>query len=1336
MKFTYAAPGGSTYYQVNYKPYTVATNFGVSGIHEYTSYPATVPLVNNIVLPDGSEYTFQYESTPSTPASGACTPVSGTTCVTARVTKITLPTGGAITYAYSGGNNGIFSDGSTATLTRTTPDGQWIYAQQKYTYPETITTITGPGSNQTLMSFDYFYEIGRQVYQGSTTSGQQLEAVTTAYNGGGTFTPPITAKAATTQIGTSGPKATQSTQYNTYGLLTSEADYDYPSGTALLRSIWISYAALGNGIVSLPASIALCTGSSNCTSTGSQVQQTTYTYDQGTLSTSSGTPQHVSVTGSRGNLTTVTSYVSGSRSVNQTYTYWDTGMVNTATDVNTGVTTYTYGTGSCGNAFPTNMTEAINTLTQSYTWNCVGGVQVSVTDENGKIATTTYNDPYFWRPNAMTDQNSNTTNLGYSMSGGNEVGMAMWINFGSSTANTGYGYDSQGRTIAVTHAQSPSGGAWDQVIYSFDSNGRPYTATAPCSSSTSWSCPYIATTRSYDPLNRVTEGSDGGGGYTTYNYSTSANDVLVTTGPNPGTENLKKRQLEYDGLGRLTSVCEITSSGGSGTCGQKTTQIGFWTKYTYDAAGHILTVTQNAQATSGQQSRSYTYDGLGRLASETNPESNTTTYTYDAFPSSCYNFGDPQTGNLTGVTDANGNTSCLHYDRLHRLLDLGSSGPNASYCKRYRYDAPGNGVTGSAPSGITVSYVGGRLMEAETDNCGAWPPTPITDEWFSYDPVGETVGFWQLTPHSPGYYQSTATYWPNGVLESLSGPEGYGMTWNLDGEGRVASTSNTSGLSGTTYNAGSQVTQLTYGSGDSDSFVYDSNTSRMKKYVFSVNGQSVTGTVNWNAMGTLGSLVISDAIYSANSQTCNYTHDDLIRLIAANCGSAWSQTFGYDTFGNITQAGRMTFSASYATSETNRLTYVGSTPVTYDGGNSGAGNVLSDGLHTYTWDAYGLPTSIGNPGLSTVSLTYDALGRMVEQNNNGSFTQIAYSPSGFKVSILNGATPIREFVPLPGGAMALWTGGTVLYEHPDWQGSARLVSALNRTVFSDANYAPFGATYTQSGATYASFTGMEHDTVPNLYDFPAREYEISGRWPSPDPAGLAAVDPSNPQSWNRYAYVLNNPLGLTDPSGLYCNDIEGNETGDDASTCIADGGTWTSVCGVDTLCGTGPNAPPPPPPLIPVIGIGVGPSFTFSAGFFSGWTFGVSAPNQTYKQCLNANSSNYSLNTFAGTDNFLLNNDVGQLLFGNSAEGSRGLLFFRGVSSTFEAGVGTVMTAGRRTASITSMNLAGTTGPAPRILAKTGAGELAGWLSGVAELKMAADVGLAGAEAFGCLVPR
>jgi RHS repeat-associated protein len=61
---------------------------------------------------------------------------------------------------------------------------------------------------------------------------------------------------------------------------------------------------------------------------------------------------------------------------------------------------------------------------------------------------------------------------------------------------------------------------------------------------------------------------------------------------------------------------------------------------------------------------------------------------------------------------------------------------------------------------------------------------------------------------------------------------------------------------------------------------------------------------------------------------------------------------------------------------------------------------------------------------------------------------------------------------------------------------------------------------------------LPSETYSDLGDALYREYSIpQGRWLSPDRAGLAAVDPSNPQSWNRYAYVLNNPLANVDPDG-------------------------------------------------------------------------------------------------------------------------------------------------------------------------------------------------------------
>jgi RHS repeat-associated protein len=88
--------------------------------------------------------------------------------------------------------------------------------------------------------------------------------------------------------------------------------------------------------------------------------------------------------------------------------------------------------------------------------------------------------------------------------------------------------------------------------------------------------------------------------------------------------------------------------------------------------------------------------------------------------------------------------------------------------------------------------------------------------------------------------------------------------------------------------------------------------------------------------------------------------------------------------------------------------------------------------------------------------------------------------------------------------------------------------------------------------TPLSFTGDTQDTIAGLFDTPNRElHPNQGRWISPDPAGMSAVDPSNPQSWNRYAYALNNPLRNVDPTGLDCVTVDGdgNVTGTEGGDC-------------------------------------------------------------------------------------------------------------------------------------------------------------------------------------------
>lgn len=70
----------------------------------------------------------------------------------------------------------------------------------------------------------------------------------------------------------------------------------------------------------------------------------------------------------------------------------------------------------------------------------------------------------------------------------------------------------------------------------------------------------------------------------------------------------------------------------------------------------------------------------------------------------------------------------------------------------------------------------------------------------------------------------------------------------------------------------------------------------------------------------------------------------------------------------------------------------------------------------------------------------------------------------------------------------------------------------------------------QTCSSNYKFTGYEYDSETGLYHAKARYYNPRiGRFMSPD---LLGGDTSDPQSLNRYAYVLNAPTFGTDPLGL------------------------------------------------------------------------------------------------------------------------------------------------------------------------------------------------------------
>jgi RHS repeat-associated protein len=98
------------------------------------------------------------------------------------------------------------------------------------------------------------------------------------------------------------------------------------------------------------------------------------------------------------------------------------------------------------------------------------------------------------------------------------------------------------------------------------------------------------------------------------------------------------------------------------------------------------------------------------------------------------------------------------------------------------------------------------------------------------------------------------------------------------------------------------------------------------------------------------------------------------------------------------------------------------------------------------------------------------------------------------------------------------------------------------------------------------FTGKERDSESGLDYFIHRHYASTmGRFMQPDPAGMMAVDIRSPQTLNRYAYVLNNPLSFTDPFGLDCAYLNSSGTGvekggidqhSSSGECAKTGGYW------------------------------------------------------------------------------------------------------------------------------------------------------------------------------------
>jgi len=776
-----------------------------------------------------------------------------------------------------------------------------------------------------------------------------------------------------------------------------------------------------------------------------------------------------------------------------------TGMTARVTSANWGTT----------GQFPMSVTDASGAETQ-FNYDFSYGLVSSETDPNGLTTSWQYGDG-FGRVTEEIRPDSTSTTYAYSLNSTGPLAARLVV--------TEQPRDSGDNVITTTELYSdmldrPMGRidtllngtqAWTTLQF-YDSLGRIASTCPPyLVGSSSAGC----TTYTYDILNRATQmqrpinQSDSTLQTTSYAY---AGDTITITDPNSNIRTLIK---DVNGWLRQTKDA-----------------IGYAVTLDYDAAGTKTSVTDSLGNT--LWTGTYAYGIAPFLVGESDMDRGTWGYTVDAL------------GERTAWTDAKGQQFYASYDALSRPLtrtepDLFTQWTWGSSAASHNIGKLAGVCTGTGSACSSLDY-----SESEAYDSLGRPYQRSID----IPSMGTYTYTWQYSATTG--LLSTLTYptgssgkalelqyaYQNGILQSITDIlDSPNVTiWQADAQ-----------------NPAGQITEETLGNGLETNRAYDSVTQWLSSVQSGPGGGASIQNLSflYDEVGDVTQR--QDGIHDLSE---NFYYDNDYRLSYSTLNGTQNLSQTYDSMGNITSNTNVENGATwtYSSVHLHQVTEAGGTAYKY--AYDANGNMTSWAGEPVTWSSYNYPTKIVGAS-STFTFSYAPDRSVWLETETGGTGDTTYRLGSPLMSIVRGSSGTTDRNYIYGGSEPVAidertsSSNTFYYLLTDHQGSISGITNSSGQLVVGESFHPYGArrnptTWTDpistsdlntiAGITPRGYTFKETLQYMNLIDLGGRiEDSVTGRFLSADPD---ITDPTDPQSYNRYSYTINNPLTYTDPTGF------------------------------------------------------------------------------------------------------------------------------------------------------------------------------------------------------------